>query len=118
MKSCCSGRAGKGEKHESYHAAGFYCSTCPEKTTADVYRQADPLSKLSELNLSLSYLEQVFSRLKKSGLVEGVRGPGGGYKPVQESYSLGEVIRALGGNGLLFSPAVLDALDAVPLSEV
>jgi Rrf2 family iron-sulfur cluster assembly transcriptional regulator len=77
-----------------------------------------PLSKLSELNLSLSYLEQVFSRLKKSGLVEGVRGPGGDYKPVQESYSLGEVIRALGGNGLLFSPAVLDALDAVPLSEV
>lgn len=77
-----------------------------------------PLSKLSEQNMSLSYLEQIFCRLKKSGLVESVRGPGGGYKPVRESYSLGEVIRTLGGNGLLSSPAVLDALDAVPLSEV
>jgi len=32
------------------------------------------------MGISLSYLEQVFSSLKKSGLVRGVRGPGGGYK--------------------------------------
>ncbi|CAA6805826.1 MAG: Iron-sulfur cluster regulator IscR [uncultured Thiotrichaceae bacterium] len=30
--------------------------------------------------ISLSYLEQLFSRLRKEGLVEGVRGPGGGYR--------------------------------------
>lgn len=30
--------------------------------------------------ISLSYLEQLFSKLRKSGLVDGVRGPGGGYK--------------------------------------
>ena len=30
--------------------------------------------------ISLSYLEQLFARLRTSGLVTGVRGPGGGYK--------------------------------------
>ncbi|MDF7666535.1 Fe-S cluster assembly transcriptional regulator IscR [Orbaceae bacterium ESL0727] len=29
--------------------------------------------------ISLSYLEQLFARLRKSGLVASVRGPGGGY---------------------------------------
>lgn len=29
--------------------------------------------------VSLSYLEQVFSRLRRAGLVESTRGPGGGY---------------------------------------
>lgn len=77
-----------------------------------------PLAKLSEESMSLSYLEQMFRRLKEGELVESVRGPGGGYRPARESYSLGEVLRTLGGKGLLASPAVLDALDAVPLSEV
>jgi len=30
--------------------------------------------------ISLSYLEQLFACLRKSGLVKGVRGPGGGYR--------------------------------------
>ncbi len=30
--------------------------------------------------ISLSYLEQLFSKLRKHGLVKGVRGPGGGYR--------------------------------------
>ncbi|MFK7794263.1 MAG: Rrf2 family transcriptional regulator [Gammaproteobacteria bacterium] len=30
--------------------------------------------------ISLSYLEQLFAKLRKNGLVIGVRGPGGGYK--------------------------------------
>lgn len=30
-------------------------------------------------NISLSYLEQLFSRLRRAGLVSSVRGPGGGY---------------------------------------
>jgi Rrf2 family transcriptional regulator, iron-sulfur cluster assembly transcription factor len=30
-------------------------------------------------NMSLSYLEQLFSRLRRHGLVESTRGPGGGY---------------------------------------
>ena len=31
-------------------------------------------------NISLSYLEQLFSLLRKNNLVSGIRGPGGGYK--------------------------------------
>ena len=30
--------------------------------------------------ISLSYLEQLFARLRQSGLVTSVRGPGGGYR--------------------------------------
>lgn len=30
--------------------------------------------------ISLSYLEQLFAKLRKADLVEGVRGPGGGYR--------------------------------------
>jgi Rrf2 family iron-sulfur cluster assembly transcriptional regulator len=42
------------------------------------------LSALSELskrqNISLPYLEQLFVKLRRAGLVESVRGPGGGYR--------------------------------------
>lgn len=31
-------------------------------------------------DISLSYLEQLFARLRRAGMVEGVRGPGGGYQ--------------------------------------
>ena len=31
-------------------------------------------------NISLSYLEQLFSLLRKNNLVSGIRGPGGGYR--------------------------------------
>ncbi len=31
-------------------------------------------------SISLSYLEQLFSKLRRSNLVKGVRGPGGGYR--------------------------------------
>ena len=31
-------------------------------------------------SISLSYLEQLFARLRRAGLVTGVRGPGGGYQ--------------------------------------
>ncbi len=38
------------------------------------------LADISERQeISLSYLEQLFARLRKSGLVVSVRGPGGGY---------------------------------------
>ncbi len=39
-----------------------------------------PLSEISERgNISLSYLEQLFAGLRRSGLVKSHRGPGGGY---------------------------------------
>ncbi len=47
--------------------------------------------------ISLSYLEQLFSRLRRAGLVIGVRGPGGGYKLSQEADSvcISEIILAV-----------------------
>jgi Rrf2 family iron-sulfur cluster assembly transcriptional regulator len=50
----------------------------------EVARQGDarPLSLgdiASRLELSLAYLEQLFMKLRRSGLVRSVRGPGGGY---------------------------------------
>ena len=35
--------------------------------------------------ISLSYLEQLFSRMRKQGLVESARGPGGGYMLARQS---------------------------------
>ena len=43
----------------------------------------------SELKISLSYLEQLFSKLRRANLVKGVRGPGGGYvllRPANKIY--------------------------------
>lgn len=39
-----------------------------------------PLAEIAERqDISLSYLEQLFAKLKKGGVVKSVRGPGGGY---------------------------------------
>lgn len=48
--------------------------------------------------ISLSYLEQIFSSLKKSGIVKSVKGPGGGYllgKNLDE-ITVAEIIKAIG----------------------
>ena len=48
-------------------------------------------------NISLSYLEQLFSRLKRSGLVESIKGPGGGYMLSKDADEIviSEVIQAV-----------------------
>ena len=47
------------------------------------------LAEISERQtISLSYLEQLFSRLRQSGLVGSVRGPGGGYRLVESSANI------------------------------
>ena len=47
--------------------------------------------------ISLSYLEQLFSKLRKRGLVESTRGPGGGYRLSREAdrIAVAEVISAV-----------------------
>lgn len=47
--------------------------------------------------ISLSYLEQLFSRLRRNGLVKSVRGPGGGYRVARDtrSISVSEIIAAV-----------------------
>ncbi len=43
--------------------------------------QATTLASIAESQqISRPYLEQLFSRLRRRGLVESVRGPGGGYR--------------------------------------
>ncbi len=48
--------------------------------------------------ISMSYLEQMFAKLRKGGLVEGIRGPGGGYRLARrpEQVSVADIIDALG----------------------
>jgi len=48
-------------------------------------------------DISLSYLEQIFARLRKGGLVTSMRGPGGGYRlarPASE-ISVADIIHAV-----------------------
>jgi len=47
--------------------------------------------------ISLSYLEQLFGKLRRRGLVESVRGPGGGYSLArpQSTISIADIIRAV-----------------------
>jgi Rrf2 family iron-sulfur cluster assembly transcriptional regulator len=57
-----------------------------------------PLADISERQgISLSYLEQLFAKLRKAGLVASVRGPGGGYRLGADAFtiSVGNVIEAV-----------------------
>lgn len=50
--------------------------------------------------ISLSYLEQLFARLRRSGLVDSVRGPGGGYNLANspEDTTVADIIVAINEN--------------------
>jgi Rrf2 family iron-sulfur cluster assembly transcriptional regulator len=57
------------------------------------------LADISESQgISLSYLEQLFAKLRKHNLVQGMRGPGGGYRlaRVPGDISVAQVIDAIG----------------------
>ncbi len=63
--------------------------------------QGDRLVSLAEISevqdISLSYLEQLFSKLRRYDIVEGVRGPGGGYRLARppEDISIADIINAV-----------------------
>ena len=48
-------------------------------------------------NLSVAYLEQIFCKLRRAGLVTSARGPGGGYRlgDLPENISVGQIIEAV-----------------------
>lgn len=65
-----------------------------------LHQEVGPIS-LSDISrrqgISLSYLEQLFSRLRREGLVASTRGPGGGYtlsRPA-DSIAVGDVVTAV-----------------------
>ncbi len=89
--------------------------------------------------ISVSYLEQIFSTLRSSGLVQGVRGPGGGYRlgKSPDQISIADIILAIeesannsnpnankGENYLAhrlwngFSAQLSDYLDSISLADI
>jgi len=57
-----------------------------------------PLQDLAQRHrISMSYLEQMFARLRQHGLVESTRGPGGGYTLARsaETISVADIIGAI-----------------------
>ncbi|MGB0159847.1 Fe-S cluster assembly transcriptional regulator IscR [Thalassovita mediterranea] len=60
---------------------------------ADIALQpSDALVSLGEISkrqdISLPYLEQLFVKLRRAGLVESVRGPGGGYRLAKSTHEI------------------------------
>lgn len=102
------------------------------------------LADISERqHISLSYLEQLFSKLRKAQLVRSIRGPGGGYQLASDAIdiSIGAVIAAVNDSVLAtkckgdkpcsptgrclthslwndFSKKMQDFLDSVTLGEL
>lgn len=60
-----------------------------------------PLNHIAERQqISLSYLEQMFSRLRKAGYVKSIKGPQGGYRLADKPSRItaGDILRTLEGN--------------------
>lgn len=67
------------------------------------YSEIEPVSISSisaRQGISERYLEQLMAKLKKAGLIQSIRGAGGGYvlDKKAEEISVGDVLRALEGN--------------------
>ena len=66
-------------------------------------RECDPSRAVARAEIaarqeiSLSYLEQLFARLRRKGLVQSARGPGGGYRLAKtaESTSIADIVHAV-----------------------
>lgn len=66
-----------------------------------LHRHAGPVSVVDiaeRQGISSSYLEQLFGKLKKAGLLQSVRGPGGGYQLNRDAaaISVSDIIAAVG----------------------
>jgi len=77
---------------------GRYAVTAMIDIALNQEKGAITLSLISERQgISLSYLEQLFAKLKKAELVSSARGPGGGYRlsRAASEISIGEIIKAV-----------------------
>ncbi len=62
--------------------------------------------------ISLSYLEQLFTLLRKGNLVKGIRGPGGGYRLSMDpnNITIAQILSAINGSNRQFSSDKLDEI--------
>ncbi|MBN7772218.1 RrF2 family transcriptional regulator [Clostridium aminobutyricum] len=62
-------------------------------------------------NISVNYLEQVFSTLRKAGLVKSVKGAQGGYTlaDIPSNITIGKILRSLEGNLSVVDENEIDA---------
>lgn len=77
---------------------GRYAVTAMLDLVLHAHDKPISLADISERqSISLSYLEQLFSKLRQSGLVSSVRGPGGGYRLSREGSQIfvAEIIDAV-----------------------
>lgn len=77
---------------------GRYAVTAMLDLALNAQHGPTSLSEISQRQeISLSYLEQLFARLRRYGLVNSVRGPGGGYllAHAPDSISVSQVIDAV-----------------------
>ncbi len=77
---------------------GRYAVTAMLDLAIHAEKKPITLSEISERQgISLSYLEQLFAKLRKNGLVRSVRGPGGGYQlhDPAEDIAIAKVIDAV-----------------------
>lgn len=77
---------------------GRYAVTAMLDLALHAERGPVSLADISERQgISLSYLEQLFARLRRFNLVKSVRGPGGGYQLMQETgqISVAQVVDAV-----------------------
>ena len=82
--------------------------------------QCVQLSSIAERNkISVKYLEQIFSGLRRAGLVKSIKGPQGGYLLAKspESITVADVIYALDGSYLLeYERSVVSGADEKGIS--
>lgn len=78
---------------------GRYAVTAMLDLAIHARREPVSLADISERqSISISYLEQLFAKLRKQGLVSSVRGPGGGYQLARSG-------------GEIFIAQIIDAVD-------
>ncbi|MDR1908369.1 MAG: Rrf2 family transcriptional regulator [Spirochaetaceae bacterium] len=71
----------------------LYMALLPE----DRYTSAQVIAEGTDI--SGGYLEQLFIPLRRAGIVQGIRGPQGGYRPGRdlEAITVGDILRAVEG---------------------
>ncbi|MBF0286158.1 MAG: Rrf2 family transcriptional regulator [Magnetococcales bacterium] len=77
---------------------GRYAVTAMIDLACNAEQGPIPLADIStRQSISQSYLEQLFAKLRRNGLVDSVRGPGGGYTlaGAPERISIADIIRAV-----------------------